>query len=417
MSDSGRINKPPANAEVRGDSSVGPTVPESFRSVDPAKAFGPSRFDRVRAEREAAAAQIHRSMKAWRAGQGKASAANIPQGAGAPLGGDIRGRMEPKLGASLSGVRVHTGGDSAEAAGKLGARAFTVGSDVHFNAGEFSPGSKEGDRLLAHELTHVVQGQRSGIQRKTIEDNDAMGDAKGGEKSDAKGEEKGDAEEVSSPEEPAEKEADAVADDVTDDLHQGNEGNDNKKKDEDGFAEGEGADEKPAPIAAKLDHSASLKVYRGDKNKKDPTKRKLKTTSSGSAPKLGNMADLYDRAVADDIDAAQTTMNDLYRDGASYGDGSCAYVVLLAAAQGKDPTGKDHYGKSKMYITNFDKVLNGQQKPNLPADGLGKIQEERDKLQEAVDWHDANLGKKGGQRTPPPKWATKQKAWKAELDK
>src|SRR5439155_1319570 len=52
------------------------------------------------------------------------------------------------------------------AAHNLGARAFTVGSDVHFNAGEFAPGSKEGDRLLAHELTHVVQAQKSGIQRK-----------------------------------------------------------------------------------------------------------------------------------------------------------------------------------------------------------------------------------------------------------
>ena len=90
----------------------------------------------------------------------------IPAGAGAALGGGVQMRMERTIGADLSGVRVHTGGDSAEAADSLGARAFTVGSDVHFGRGEFAPGSKEGDRLLAHELTHVVQGQKSGIQRK-----------------------------------------------------------------------------------------------------------------------------------------------------------------------------------------------------------------------------------------------------------
>ena len=99
-------------------------------------------------------------------GGGGAAAASIPGGPGAPLGGGVQSRMERTLGADLSGVRVHTGGDSAEAAEGLGARAFTVGSDVHFGRGEFAPGSREGDRLLAHELTHVVQGQKSGVQRK-----------------------------------------------------------------------------------------------------------------------------------------------------------------------------------------------------------------------------------------------------------
>lgn len=85
-------------------------------------------------------------------------AASIPGGPGAPLGGGVQARMEKTLGADLSGVRVHTGGDSADAADSLGARAFTVGSDVHFGRGEFAPGSREGDRLLAHELTHEVGG-------------------------------------------------------------------------------------------------------------------------------------------------------------------------------------------------------------------------------------------------------------------
>jgi hypothetical protein len=110
--------------------------------------------------------------------------------------------MEPRLGADLSRVRVHTSGESAEAAKGLGARAFTVGSDVHFNAGEFNPGTHDGDRLLAHELTHVVQGEKAGIHRKAD-------DSGGGD------EEK----EVSDPADPAEKEADAVGDQVADDIH------------------------------------------------------------------------------------------------------------------------------------------------------------------------------------------------------
>lgn len=162
----------------------------------------------VRAERRAAAAQIGRSMRAWRkeAGPGSGSA-QIPQSGGAPLPANVRNRMEPKLGADLSDVKIHTGGDSADAARALGARAMTVGSDVHFADGEFAPGTKDGDRLLAHELTHVVQGQKSGapVQRKPEE---AAGAHDGAE-----------AQDVSQPGEPAEQEADAVGDRVASELH------------------------------------------------------------------------------------------------------------------------------------------------------------------------------------------------------
>src|SRR5205814_9703109 len=92
--------------------------------------------------------------------------AKIPESGGAALPSDLRTRMEPQLGADLSDVKVHTGGDSATAAEKLGARAFTTGRDGHFGACELSPGTKEGDRLIAHELTHAVQAQKSGVQRK-----------------------------------------------------------------------------------------------------------------------------------------------------------------------------------------------------------------------------------------------------------
>ena len=133
-------------------------------------------------------------------------APKIPESAGNALPSSVRKPMESKLGADLSSVRVHTGGDSAKAATGYGARAFTVGSDIHFNSGQFQPGTKEGDRLLAHELTHVVQGQKSGVSRKADE---------GEEKA------KGGAPEVSKPEEPAEQEADAVGDKVAEEMHDG----------------------------------------------------------------------------------------------------------------------------------------------------------------------------------------------------
>lgn len=96
--------------------------------------------------------------KATRQAEGNAK---IPDTGRSPLATNVRARMEQKLGADLSSVRVHTSGESAAASDKLGARAFTTGTDVHFGAGEYAPGTKEGDRLIAHELTHAVQAQKS----------------------------------------------------------------------------------------------------------------------------------------------------------------------------------------------------------------------------------------------------------------
>jgi hypothetical protein len=85
-------------------------------------------------------------------------------GSGAPLAPHTRDQMEDAFGADFSGVRVHTGAASAAMNDEIGARAFTYGTDIHFNNGEFSPGTEGGARLLAHELTHVVQ-QNGGVRR------------------------------------------------------------------------------------------------------------------------------------------------------------------------------------------------------------------------------------------------------------
>jgi hypothetical protein len=78
-------------------------------------------------------------------------------GEGRPLEGGVRSRMERGFGRSFAGVRIHTDASAARLSRELSARAFTVGSDVAFGAGEFHPGTLIGDALLAHELAHVRQ--------------------------------------------------------------------------------------------------------------------------------------------------------------------------------------------------------------------------------------------------------------------
>jgi hypothetical protein len=77
--------------------------------------------------------------------------------AGNALPGTLRSQFERSLGADLSGVRIHTGGTSAAAAAAVGAKAYAVGQDIHFAAGQFDPSSSDGQRLLAHEVAHTVQ--------------------------------------------------------------------------------------------------------------------------------------------------------------------------------------------------------------------------------------------------------------------
>jgi hypothetical protein len=79
------------------------------------------------------------------------------RGGGSDLDAGIRASVAPTLGDPLTGVRVHTGPDADALAQAVDARAFTVGTDMFFAQGEYRPGSSDGDRLLAHELTHVAQ--------------------------------------------------------------------------------------------------------------------------------------------------------------------------------------------------------------------------------------------------------------------
>ncbi len=78
-------------------------------------------------------------------------------GSGSPLSGPVRQPFERHFGADLGAVRVHTGEQASSAAHAIDARAFTVGTDIAFARGTFSPHTPDGRHLLAHELAHVIQ--------------------------------------------------------------------------------------------------------------------------------------------------------------------------------------------------------------------------------------------------------------------
>ena len=82
---------------------------------------------------------------------------NITEGKGKPLSSGIRPSLESAFGADFSSVKIHTDSTAIQMNQELGARAFTHGSNVYFNKGEYAPESTKGRKLLAHELTHVIQ--------------------------------------------------------------------------------------------------------------------------------------------------------------------------------------------------------------------------------------------------------------------
>ncbi|MBF2065982.1 MAG: DUF4157 domain-containing protein [Calothrix sp. C42_A2020_038] len=86
---------------------------------------------------------------------------------GKPLDETTRTFMESRFGQDFSTVRVHTDTQAAESAQAVNALAYTVGRDIVFGTGQYAPGTHAGKRLLAHELTHVVQ-QNATAQMQTM---------------------------------------------------------------------------------------------------------------------------------------------------------------------------------------------------------------------------------------------------------
>ena len=97
------------------------------------------------------------------------------RGQGAPLPAGVRTKMEQGMQASFEGVRVHTDRESFQLNRSLQAQAFTYGRDIYMGEGKYNPGSSQGQYLLAHELTHVVQQTGAGVQRQPQSEEGAGG--------------------------------------------------------------------------------------------------------------------------------------------------------------------------------------------------------------------------------------------------
>ena len=94
---------------------------------------------------------------------------------GESLRPETRASLEPHFGIRLANVRVHTNAEATKSADSVNAHAYTVGNHVVFGSGQYAPHTPSGRRLLAHELTHVVQQSRSGtsaLQRDAKKDGD-----------------------------------------------------------------------------------------------------------------------------------------------------------------------------------------------------------------------------------------------------
>jgi hypothetical protein len=93
------------------------------------------------------------------------------RGRGRPLPDRVATSLGAAMGADLSGVRVHDNAQADHISRSVQAVAFTQGSDVYFSQGSYSPSTTSGQRLLAHELAHVVQGSggsSGALSRSTI---------------------------------------------------------------------------------------------------------------------------------------------------------------------------------------------------------------------------------------------------------
>ena len=89
---------------------------------------------------------------------------------GRPLDTATRSLMEQRFGHGFSRVRIHTEAQAAESARAVDALAYTVGRDVVFSAGRYQPHLRQGSKLLAHELAHVIQQERGGASPPALRD-------------------------------------------------------------------------------------------------------------------------------------------------------------------------------------------------------------------------------------------------------
>jgi Domain of unknown function (DUF4157) len=82
---------------------------------------------------------------------------NTNKGSGSAIAQPVQQTMGNAIGADFSNVKIHTDSNAVQMSKELNAQAFTHGNDIYFNEGKYNPESKDGQHLLAHELTHTIQ--------------------------------------------------------------------------------------------------------------------------------------------------------------------------------------------------------------------------------------------------------------------
>jgi Domain of unknown function (DUF4157) len=110
----------------------------------------------------------HSPMGGMAATQDLESSIHRARGGGQPLEAGLQRKLGQAMGTDFSGVRVHTDHQSDQLNRSIQAKAFTTGQDVFFRQGAYQPGSRGGQELIAHELTHVVQ-QNGGASGDTVQ--------------------------------------------------------------------------------------------------------------------------------------------------------------------------------------------------------------------------------------------------------
>src|SRR6266545_4123850 len=171
----GATTSRPKTARLRGPPASPCLIPAGQALQRPAPAMSPVQ----RLQRSIGNRRVERVVRAWRS---SASGDNAPplvhdvlRSPGQPLDGNTRAFMEPRFGLDLGAIRVHVDEPAARSARAVNARAYTVGKNLVFGSGAYAPGTREGRRLLAHELAHVNQQRADrapALQRYEVQDCD-----------------------------------------------------------------------------------------------------------------------------------------------------------------------------------------------------------------------------------------------------
>lgn len=151
--------------KLRVGSTTDPLEREADRIADAVMTTGGLLPERQPVAEETPLVQTKPAADGAEVSDGRQANIDARRGSGQPLSPADKAFFEPRFGSDFGRVRIHTDSGAAELAHSLGARAFTVGQDIFFASGE-SPASTTGNRrLLAHELTHMVQQRRAAPDR------------------------------------------------------------------------------------------------------------------------------------------------------------------------------------------------------------------------------------------------------------